>query len=521
MIKFIQLPTCKLSGFLGSSVTSFDVSGFLYNDGTTPVDPADIGDICFATIEPKTAREELISFTIDSVTAAGVATITATRGLSQKYPYGTGGAAFDHQSGSDFVISNNPGLFDKLAAKANDEEITGSWSFPTPSVANNPITKDYYETDQESVDATVVHVTGDEEIAGEKTFTTAPKIPDSTADDEAVTRGEFDDEAVTLTGNQTIAGVKTFSSSPIVPDAVNPNQPYTKGQHDADAEAASAVSSPTVRGTAKLDTAADNVLNPVVLTATADRVAALAGDATPSAVNKFLTKGKAMVAGATINGATLPVPVYQNKTDNEFYACDANDTAAMKFLGFAISNGTDGAAMNVQFSGIVSGFTGLSEGEKYYVQDTVGTIGTSIGTYEILVGVAISETELLIQKGKRRASGTTSLAGVSASGSEVITCGFRPSKIRIDATTIITASSGVSSTMSAVFLNGSIKGLSSVGDSGGVVSEAAILYDSSSSNSLTFTITSITDTGFTITYTETGNFSITDGGYLWEADGEL
>lgn len=143
MIKYLQLPTCKLAEFASNVQTTFTVSGFLLNDKVTPVAPADIGDICYATLEPKTVREELISFTITSVTAAGVATIVATRGLSQKSPYGAGGASFDHQNGSAFVISNNPGLFNQLTAKDNAEVITAQWSFPAPTLINSPVTKAY------------------------------------------------------------------------------------------------------------------------------------------------------------------------------------------------------------------------------------------------------------------------------------------------------------------------------------------------------------------------------------------
>lgn len=106
-----------------------------------------------------------------------------------------------------------------------------------------------------------------------------------------------------------------------------------------------------------------------------------------------------LLAGETINGGTLPVPIYQNTSDNEFYKCDANDTDKLNFVGFAISNSTDGNAIDLQMTGIVRGFSGLAEGEKYYVQDAVGTIGTPKGTIEVLVGIAISETELLILKG--------------------------------------------------------------------------------------------------------------------------
>ena len=101
-------------------------------------------------------------------------------------------------------------------------------------------------------------------------------------------------------------------------------------------------------------------------------------------------------AGETINGATLPVPVYRDPDDDEWYACDGNDNTRANFKGFAISNGTDANPITIQFHGVVSGFTGLSTGEKYYVQDTVGTIGTTVGTNTIPVGVALSATEILI-----------------------------------------------------------------------------------------------------------------------------
>ena len=342
-IKYIQLPTCKLAEFVGSAVTSFDVSGFLYNDGTTPVDPADIGDICYATLEPRTAREELISFTIDSVTAGGVATVTVTRGLSQKSPYGTGGASFDHQNGSDFVISNNPGLFNKLAAKANDEAITGSWSFPTPAAANNPVTKTYYDT-------TGVKLTGAQTVAGVKTFSSSPKIPDSTAVDEPVTRGELDGEEVKLTGDQTIAGVKTFSSAPLVPTSTASGEAVNKGQMEAyiAANSGDIKATDSVFGTSKLDTPADDIANPKVLTATADRVAALLGGGdfgTPDVDNKFLTEDYFASSLGFGDGSDGVLDISSGTTtltsDKQYTSVSVTGTAILETAGYRIySQGT-------------------------------------------------------------------------------------------------------------------------------------------------------------------------------------
>ena len=139
-----------------------------------------------------------------------------------------------------------------------------------------------------------------------------------------------------------------------------------------------------------------------------------AGDEMTSAkLNKNIIAGS-YNAGETIEGATLPVACYQNATDNEFYACDGNDQAKLDFIGFAITDSTDGNPIDIQFNGIVKGFTGLVEGTRYYIQDDK-TIGTTIGTYETQVGIAISETELFIQKGSWEYLGSVSIAKNSSS----------------------------------------------------------------------------------------------------------
>ena len=136
-------------------------------------------------------------------------------------------------------------------------------------------------------------------------------------------------------------------------------------------------------------------------------------------------------AGETVAGATLPVPAYQDTSDNEFYKCDANDTDKLEFVGFIISDGNDGDAVDIQFNGIVKGFTGLDEGEKYYVQDAVGTIGKIIGTNKVIVGIAISTTELLILKQPQIYTGDlgSNLSGLLSSTQDLtlsIDVGFKP-----------------------------------------------------------------------------------------------
>lgn len=283
-------------------------------------------------------------------------------------------------------------------------------------------------------------------------------------------------------------------------------------------------------GTGTGETGAILVVSPTELDdmTTQDEKAAMTGDSAtaPSSANPFVTKYstrfgvRKLTAGETINGATLPVPVYQNKTDNEFYACDANDTAALKFAGFAISNGTNGATMDVQFNGVVTGFTNLLEGEKYYVQDAVGTINTTPGTYEVLVGRAISETELLIEKGSRSTAGA--FATGTTSSSLAVTCGFRVSRVTL--TGFASGAAGILYSGQGTYVNGTYSSIS-VGDTDGVATpqaSASNIYFFEGTSGPTrweFTITSITDTGFTITWTETGTMS--SWGISYVAEGEI
>ncbi|EGX7412289.1 hypothetical protein JHE62_001537 [Campylobacter coli] len=63
--------------------------------------------------------------------------------------------------------------------------------------------------------------TGDETIAGVKTFSSPIVIPNATANNHATNLGQLNSK-VALSGNQTIAGVKTFNAAPVC--GANPTQ---------------------------------------------------------------------------------------------------------------------------------------------------------------------------------------------------------------------------------------------------------------------------------------------------------
>lgn len=126
-----------------------------------------------------------------------------------------------------------------------------------------------------------------------------------------------------------------------------------------------------------------------------------------------------LVASTTMTGATLPQPVYIATSTHAdaggILLCDSNVQSALDFIGFVVSNSATGTSAYVQTDGIVDGFSSLTKGSPYYVQDAVGTIGISMGTYEVLVGTAISATEILIEKGKDEYMGTISIVNNDSS----------------------------------------------------------------------------------------------------------
>ena len=84
-------------------------------------------------------------------------------------------------------------------------------------------------------------------------------------------------------------------------------------------------------------------------------------------------------------------------TEGNIYSCDANDVDKTDFLGFATTTATATNDIIVQGSGTVSGFTGLEEGKYYYV-DNDKLLSLTPGDYPIMVGMAISETQIFIKK---------------------------------------------------------------------------------------------------------------------------
>jgi hypothetical protein len=140
-------------------------------------------------------------------------------------------------------------------------------------------------------------------------------------------------------------------------------------------------------------------------------------------------------ASTTFTGASSPQASFITASGTASTSM-SSATSTAGFSGFAVTNASAGEIVKIQTEGIVTGFSGLTKGVTYYTQTTNGTIGTTFTSTAVPVGIAISSTELLIQKGKRIYLYTSpTLTDSGNAGATVLTTninvGFIPRNIRI------------------------------------------------------------------------------------------
>jgi hypothetical protein len=215
---------------------------------------------------------------------------------------------------------------------------------------------------------------------------------------------------------------------------------------------------------------------------------------------------------------------YISTADGKAYKADGNDTTKLRFVGFAQEAANPNAAVNVVID-ILTGFAGLTPGSTYYLSDTAGAISTTPGTYEILVGQALNATTILIHRGTRHASGTVTF---TATGTSVITTGFRPSRVRIHAksTNASVSDFGTSEGGWTVFGgNRCVYQHMKVGDgtpatAGVQASLAWYAFNdvTGTTSGHSGTVTTITATGFTLDNVEQAG---PDVHIFWEAEGDI
>lgn len=77
-------------------------------------------------------------------------------------------------------------------------------------------------------------------------------------------------------------------------------------------------------------------------------------------------------------------------------AFDVTDSTSARWVCMAMQIIGLTTTVKVRVAGVQGGFTGLTIGATYYVSNTIGTISTTPGATTVLVGKAISATEVLI-----------------------------------------------------------------------------------------------------------------------------
>ncbi|VAW32669.1 hypothetical protein MNBD_CPR01-270, partial [hydrothermal vent metagenome] len=101
------------------------------------------------------------------------------------------------------------------------------------------------------------------------------------------------------------------------------------------------------------------------------------------------------IAGETI---AIGQSIYFNATDGNWWLTSASDVTTSQglLLGVAQSAGTAGNTISggVMLFGTDTNQTGLVAGEKLYLSDTAGALSNTAGTYEMLIGQAVSATSM-------------------------------------------------------------------------------------------------------------------------------
>tara|TARA_Y100000310_G_scaffold91907_1_gene89430 strand:+ start:620 stop:2281 length:1662 start_codon:yes stop_codon:yes gene_type:complete len=361
-----------------SSGASITLQSFTIPQNGYKIQDSDLSDTFYITLEPgSTKRQEIVSCTTVVQNANDTATLSGcTRGLSPITPFTSSSTLqFAHAGGSQVIFSDPPQLFNEYVSLANTQTLTGQKFFDifpefsdgtSPTTTNQFATKGYVDNLVNQGAATSsLTVAGISELAtrvenASSTVwgATEPHVQQSqhssstpsdartglwdiwSENDGYLAQGWIDlSETFTWTGLTTFTATSTFSATTT----------HTR-----------------------IETSGGLAYKPVQFTATAGE--AFTGDTTPQATYLSATSGKAFILDA-----------------------DQNTTSTLEFIGFTITTTADAGTVTIQKDGIVDGFSGLTTGDTYYGQDDE-SIGTSLGTYEIKVGRAVSATEVLIEK---------------------------------------------------------------------------------------------------------------------------
>ncbi len=134
--RLAQLQAFSLNGsgaVIGA--TSVVLKSMLDIDGNALVMATDFGTIGYGTLEPGSGvNEEQISFTGLTNNANGTTTLTGVKNVAFLYPYTeSSGLAKTHAGSTVFVISNTSGFYNNFLLKADDATVIATHTYTVPN----------------------------------------------------------------------------------------------------------------------------------------------------------------------------------------------------------------------------------------------------------------------------------------------------------------------------------------------------------------------------------------------------
>lgn len=461
---YVAIPPKPLKTDVLSTDSTFKLRDIVWYTGSDGVDvnlsASDFGsdNVGYGVFEPKTAREEWFTFSSANMATAvaGGLTITA-RGLIRTAPYTTEAAArkHNHESGSIVLLyTNSPAFYDTFINKGNDETITGKFTFPTG--ANAPVSGTVYAAPTDDLEFATKKYADDLAIAG-------------SPDGSTTVKGLFEEATVAEQGTATATGATGARLVPANANLVKTSSGASDENKIAVLDAAGTFANGFIDKVRTWGTVQSFTADNLQITTDADS----ANDAVRySQALALVGNTSSLTTGEAIDGSTTPQVVCVKASDGLVYKADANDTTLNMAIGFVNTNALITTTPTLVTTGVLGGFTGLTQNATYYVSDTAGAIATTQSTTcAVPVGKAISTTQLLLSFGKRVATGSITHASAAAGTQDVTTTiGFRPTKITLGVSADVTGSTSTGSTRATLVYMGTTqisKGSFNENDNGG------------------------------------------------------
>lgn len=385
-LQFVETPAVSLYASESFNATSLVVTPVPLDLDGSVLTMSSFGSSPTLTVDPGiVGAEEIESFTSITNNGNNTATIGGlTRDLNSQYPYGAGSTGQSHGAGATVVFSNNPQLYNRLASWENDGSITGAWSF---------ITQPTYLTTPTFVNPLALASVGfvlSTAIQGAGTSTEG-----TMGIVQLATQAQVGTGVASSTSGQPLVIENKFASSTYNPGSVFQGEiPTLNSVFKIDPNFIATSSAFTynfgafinLQGTTT-QTGSGGFLNTASTT--------LLGTTTSSGITSINKEGQTFTSATTT--ASWPLPMVVATSTGKVTTGESLDASStIGFIGFTQGIVTNGAQAFVQTSGIVSGFTGLTTGVDYYLQDN-GTIGITAGTNEMYVGTALSSTQLVLE----------------------------------------------------------------------------------------------------------------------------